>query len=349
MRVTARRFVSLLLAATAGGAAQRPAALTFEPDEIAPGVHVFVSSERGAGNSVAILGTEAALVVDSSLPGGGAAIASGLQEITDLPVRYLVNTHGHDDHIWGNQEFAGPWSDVRIVAHALAVEQIRTETIPGLANTLANLDQGIARRQQQLDAGVTESGAQLAAEAREALAARIEQFRRLRDDFRGIRPTPPELAFERRLEIDLGGRRVEVLYCGRGHTAGDVAVWVPDQRVLVAGDLVTAPFPAVGVSFVRDWPETLRCLRRLEPAAIVPGHGPARVEPDFVDQLVALFDSLARRANEVMAAGKPLEEALATVELAEERRALVGDDPAAKRAFDRFFRVPALTALYQEP
>jgi len=74
--------------------------------------------------------------------------------------------------------------------------------------------------------------------------------------------------------VDLGNRDVRIMFLGRGNTAGDAVVYVPDAKVVATGDLVVAPAPYATGSFMFEWPETMKQLMALKVDAILPGHGP---------------------------------------------------------------------------
>ncbi len=127
---------------------------------------------------------------------------------------------------------------------------------------------------------------------------------------------PPDVTFTGGMTLHVGERRLELIHLGPAHTRGDVVVWLPDERVLFAGDLAFAggqPFLAEGS--VAGYPKALARIRALEPEVLVPGHGPVqRGEEvgrllDDLDEYAAFVDAVAREAH---AAGRtPLEAATA--------------------------------------
>ena len=108
---------------------------------------------------------------------------------------------------------------------------------------------------------------------------------------------PPDRTFTRRAELVVGGRPVELLHLGRGHTDNDIIVLVPDAGILFAGDLVEqgAP-PSFGDSYPLDWPGTLGHVLDRAAGPVVPGHGDV-VDADFVRGQLAEIALVAERAR----------------------------------------------------
>lgn len=227
--------------------------------EVADRVYVL-RRQRLDVNSTLIVGGSAAVVVDTgSTPGEATELSVAARRITALPWS-VVNTHHHFDHCFGNQVLADdPPADVW--AHQEAARLLRrpVEVIRDEAyREMADVDP------------------QLAAQLRHAVVH------------------PPDRTVTRSATLDLGSRVVELWHPGRGHTVGDLVVWVSDADTLVAGDLVEqGAAPSFDDAYPLEWPDTLAAiLRRLEPSSVVvPGHGQC-VDVDFVrDQhadLVAL-------------------------------------------------------------
>jgi glyoxylase-like metal-dependent hydrolase (beta-lactamase superfamily II) len=197
-------------------------------------------------------------------------IRSDLRVLGRRPVRWVVNTHAHYDHCFGNHRF-GPGSEVgapiygheRVPAHLTDFEE------PMLARWIA--------------------------QEREPVA-----------DWREVVITPPTELVGDHAVLDLGERQVELVHLGRGHTDNDLLVHVPDATTWLAGDLVEQSGPPVYGSgcFPLDWPDTIGALRErlIDDDTIVPGHG-AVVGPAFVaDQHAALY-AVAELIRELHAAG----------------------------------------------
>jgi len=123
---------------------------------------------------------------------------------------------------------------------------------------------------------------------------------------------PPDVLVRGELSLGLGGREVVLRFLGRGHTAGDLVVHVPDVGVLVAGDLVEegAP-PQFGDGYPLEWPDTVAALLSLGATVVVPGHG-AVVDREFVRAQHAELAALDWAIREGHADSAPVEAVAAT-------------------------------------
>ena len=219
---------------------------------------VVAFTAEGDPNVGAVIGDEAVLAIDArSTPTHAREWLDELRRLTDKPVRYLALTHYHAVRVLGATAFDAEW----VVAH-----------------------EGTQRWIQERGEADFES------EAR--------RFPRL---FKEIESVPgltyPSMTFADMLRVDLGGRWVELVHLGRGHTVGDVAVWLPEEKILFAGDLVEArAAPYMGDAFVEEWATTtLDRVEALGAETIVPGRGPA-AGPEAIaetrDYLRTLWDTV---------------------------------------------------------
>lgn len=236
--------------------------------EVAPGVHVRRHEELKL-NCGLVVGEQRALVVDTrSFDRQGSDLLRAVREITDLEL-VVVNTHAHFDHCFGNAAFR----DSQIYAHSGAADDL--------------LRTGEHQRRQVVE--------HLRSTDREDIARDVE----------ATEIVLPFYLVEEDTAIDLGGREVELLYAGRGHTDHDLAVAVPDAGVVFAGDLVEeGADPAMEDAFPMEWAATLEALLE-RPAGVlsetwVPGHGLV-VDRSFVQEQAAVLGRLAETFTEVLA------------------------------------------------
>lgn len=212
-----------------------------------------------------VLGAAGALVVDTRATGRqGELLRADIRPLAPrAEVRWVVNTHQHFDHTFGNGAFEG----ATVIAHENAAA--------GMVAAGERV-KALVRADPELDPDHPELSAEVMADL---LATEIRQ---------------PDRTFSSARQIDLGDRLVELVYPGRGHTDGDLLLRVPDVDVVLVGDLVeeSAP-PSFGVDcFPLDWPASLDLVLGLLTArsVVVPGHG-RPVDRDFVaDQRTDIGD-----------------------------------------------------------
>ncbi|MBN1963200.1 MAG: MBL fold metallo-hydrolase, partial [Anaerolineae bacterium] len=113
----------------------------------------------------------------------------------------------------------------------------------------------------------------------------------------------PDTTFDERLTVYGETRTVELLTFGGGHTDSDAVLWLPEERILFAADLLFhGSHPWIGDGHPDEWVRILGDLEALEPETVVPGHGPLATVAAF-DEQRRYFPVLRAAAEQVMAAG----------------------------------------------
>jgi glyoxylase-like metal-dependent hydrolase (beta-lactamase superfamily II) len=291
------------------GAEYEGAAFAF--DTIAPGIY----HARGTGNLVAgsngtvIVNDEDVLLVDSHMtPAAAWALVREIRELTDKPVRYVVNTHFHFDHAGGNQIFP---DEVEIIGHPYTRKMMEAGYAFGgrsYQTFVGTLPERIRGMRAALDT-ITDSEARAEAERQ----LRIQEQWQAADA--ATVATPPNLTITHQMTLFRGGREIRILFLGRGHTGGDVVVYLPADRLVITGDLITGGIPYLGDGYAMEWAETLLALKALDFETIVPGHGPAFQDRDRVDQLSAYLGDLWRQVEALHGLGVSMEEAVSRVDM----------------------------------
>jgi len=240
--------------------------------------------------NVTVVVTDSGLVViDTNYsPGLMEAVAGEIErEFERRDVRYVVNTHAHLDHCGGNQVFPG----AVVVGHINGVEFMRHQRFDS-PSSLGFHSRRLARARERLAASAAESN-----RARE-LAGEIRARELLLADLRRrCVATPPVVTFRDRLALDTGRPAIELIYCGHAHSSSDSWAHIPEEKVLVTGDLFcSAERLCFSVDAFTDAPRILAVIdsvRRGEGgiATVIPGHG----APFAGSALEGLRDQLAER------------------------------------------------------
>jgi glyoxylase-like metal-dependent hydrolase (beta-lactamase superfamily II) len=235
-------------------------------------------------NVSVVRGSAGLLVVDTHA--SSAAAARVVEEVRALgagQVVAVVNTHEHFDHVFGNGTFRAAYGAIPVHAHEVAAAAtVRAgERIKALYDDPENVSDPH------------------------------------RDEVQATEIVPADTTFSSAVALDLGDRMVELVHPGRGHTAGDLVVRVPDADVLLAGDLVEESAVRQGVPgfgpdcYPMEWPLSLDIvLGLLSPVSVVvPGHG-APVDREFVEDQRNAIGVVAETIRDLATRGVPVGEAL---------------------------------------
>ena len=354
VRKRARRTALALLAwGLCGAAGAAAAAKEFEVTELAPGVHGIVWKEPLAdpieGNSLVIINDRDVVVVDSALlPSSAKRLAAEVKRLTPKPVRYVVNTHWHDDHHLGNQVYAELWPGVEFIAHrhtrADAIEKThhaRPQVLEGMRNDLETLEGWLVT-------GKDDSGKEIDSARRGRVVAFVEMYKATLPELESIRATTPDLTFEDALVLQRGERTIEIRWLGLGNTRGDVVVFLPKERIVATGDLLVHPSPFGIGSYYQEWITTLGKLDELPADVLFPGHGAVQRDREYLHSVQGLLHSLVDEVGAAVAAGATLEQTQERVTLAAWKEKIAGDDPVKQRAFTAFFVQPAVERAWRQ-
>ncbi|HEX8144218.1 MAG TPA: MBL fold metallo-hydrolase [Pyrinomonadaceae bacterium] len=329
----------------------------FEVVKVADGVYAAIRREPPGltvnANSVFIINDEDVIVVDTTLtPGSAKEILAALRRITSKPVKYVINTHWHDDHIMGNQVFREAFPGAEFIAHARTREYLPTT---GLANRKMAMSEGgypgfIAALKRRLAKNESVFGGPMDAEERATYASDIKIAEAYMAETPGAQIVLPTLTLEERLTLYRGSRTVEVLHLGRGHTGGDIVVHLPKEGILITGDLVIWPVPYVGnpQSHPGDWSATLDKLIALHPSAIIPGHGPILHDDSYLKLMSRLFASIKQQVEAAVARGENLEQTRKGLNLEEFRKLFAGDSRMRRDIFGSYVVGPAVEAAFSD-
>jgi glyoxylase-like metal-dependent hydrolase (beta-lactamase superfamily II) len=314
----------LLLPGWASASGSEPA---YRLEKVAEGVYCATSTETAyyVTNSAIVVGDESVLVVDSgATPSGGHALIQAVRTVTDRPIRYLVDTHFHFDHAFGNAAFG---LETVVVGHEatralLGPDALRGRTYRTFADPLPSRVDGLR----------AQASAEPSAEKRQGLLARAESLEAYARELATLTLVPPpRVTFSERASVDLGGREVQLLFLGRGHTAGDVVAFLPRERILCSGDFFNGYIGYMGDAYVDEWAESLGRLAGLDFETVIPGHGATFTGKGRIVLVQACLRDLWRQTVDLRRAGVPADEAAPRIDL---RAHAVHFPPLAERGFN---------------
>ena len=216
---------------------------------------VYARLHEGLTNAGIIIGDDSVLVIDSlRVPSFARDLIQDVKTITEKPIGFVIDTHSHWDHSWGNEEFP-------------------EATIIGHENCYAEM----------IDMEWNE-------EWRKKVVSSNDPWS---EEGNLVNITPPNMTFETSMQLYFGGREIDLKYFGRAHTSGDIYIHLPKEKIVFTGDVAQdGGVPYLGDCYPADWPETDNQLASLPIERFMSGHGPigdhnALVEAkDFIHTLV---------------------------------------------------------------
>jgi glyoxylase-like metal-dependent hydrolase (beta-lactamase superfamily II) len=241
----------------------------------------MASENAGFISNAAFVVTGDGVVVFDALgtPSLGAKLLEQIRGVTEEPIREVIVSHYHADHIYGLQVFKD--LGARIIAPAAAFSYLESE---------AAIDRLEERRL--------------------SLTPWVDDCTRL---------VPPDLALTDDYHLELGGVKFDITFLGAAHSEGDLAVFVRPDRVLLSGDIIfEGRIPFVGDADTRHWLQVLEVMETAGVVALIPGHGPAAQDPTAAigltrRYLAYLRETFGRAVEELM----PFDEAYEGVDWTE--------------------------------
>jgi len=290
------------------------------------------------GNTTVIIGARAVLVVDSCLlPSSARKDIEQIRGWTKLPVTYLVNTHWHFDHTLGNATYAAAFPSIQIVAQA-STRDIIAAFNPGAVSRYPDRAE---RFKKVLDSGKNPDGRPLTDGERRDYERSLAGLAPVVAEMKNAVQLVPNVAYSQEMDIDLGGRLVQLRFLGPGNTSGDTIVYLPAEKILITGDLLDYPVPYFFGGLPLNFPHTLRAMAELDADTIVPGHGEVLKSKDYIYQVIDLLNAVNREVEREINGGRTLEEvqeeAPKALDAAAWRRKFAGESTEDGDFFDQSF------------
>lgn len=289
-----RRLIHAMLLLAAAVATRLDAA-PLPVEQVAPGVYVHIGQhkdfEDGYDGDIAnigfVVGGDAVAVIDT---GGSYAVGMALKEairkITPLPIRYVINTHVHPDHVFGNAAFieaqsAGAEARPRFIGHVM------------LPQTMALRSDAYLRNLKQQLGGAAEKSSLI----------------------------PPDETVRDSLSLDLGRRRLELRAWPSAHTNSDVTVLDASTGTLWTGDLLFIERTPAIDGDIKGWLSAMNALESMPAATTIPGHGPVTHDKKLaLARQRAYLSTLLRDVRSSVRQGIGMSETMTTAAAAERAR-----------------------------
>jgi glyoxylase-like metal-dependent hydrolase (beta-lactamase superfamily II) len=240
----------------------------------------------GVSNAGLLAQDDGLLVIDALMaPSMTRRFVGAMRDVSRAPFRTLVNTHMHPDHTNGNQFIEG--------AEIVASEACRAEMAEA-----ARVAAEAAARRAPGDRGPKPGW------------IREEWWPELAE----VHPTLPTTTFSDRLTLRPGGREVQLRHYGPAHTLGDAMIYVPDAKVLFAGDLAFFYAMPLCRGDMENWVRVCDIIRDMDIETIVPGHGPLGTKRELQD-MQEYLDFMVRETRAAFDEGLTREQAAQRIDI----------------------------------
>ena len=340
-------MAALALGAPGYAAQVRLDGFVYRTQPVADRVHMIyrpVATDPPFEGNVTVVEQSAGLVVVDAggTPLSGRRVVQQIRTISAKPVRFLIYTHYHGDHNLGAGAFLKAWPDVRIVS----TEATRRNMTGKPMAYVTSYSKGYADTLKSLGAILQDP------KAPPALKAGVSHFEAsgpgIIAAYKDLKSYPADVTFTDHLTLEDADAPVEVMFLGPANTDGDAVVWLPKQRVVASGDVVTAPVPYAASSFPRTWIEAIRRIEALDYAYLVPGHGELQTDHAYLDRVIGALQSVRDQVGPLAAQGLSLEETRKRVHLDDIKRAFAGDDAWYGFLMDNVFLGALVANAYAE-
>lgn len=232
---------------------------------LSEGVYVAIAKPgKGAWSNAGIvdLGDEL-LVFDSfTTPSAGFELRRQAEKITGKEVKYLINSHFHGDHVFGNQAFI----DTTIISTSLTKKWCKEK------NEIANLEKEIEDTKKYLDYIKTQIEDNQDSVIKDSLINQFNEMSKVLVDLPHLKIVLPSIVFEEKIIIEGSKRKIVLHSMGGGHTPSDTFMYLPEEKIAFMGDLVTENLH-LPIYNPDDYSSILQKVKELDILTFVPGHG----------------------------------------------------------------------------
>ena len=300
-------------------------------EKVADGIYYATASGTmtvGSNSPIILTDTEA-LIIDSEItPAAARALVADMKAITDKPVRYVVDSHYHYDHAHGNQIF-GP--DVQVIGHENTRKRMLTNVLEQY--TYLTSVEPVPARVEALRKRIAE---EKDPQQKAALERQVANSLSYLEQVKETKVTPPNVTFDRKTTLFRGGREIQILYVGRGHTDTDVLVYLPKERIVCTGDLMESVISYMGDSYPQEWVDTLDRLKALDFETVMPGHGVVFTGKARIDAFQQYLRDVVKQTVDLRKTGLSADDAAKKIDVTAHSAVFpqiraVGIDPAGVR------------------
>ena len=347
--IGAMLFLSISLAAQTQNSAPN-----FEIQKIADGVFAVIRKEPPSvwfnPNTVFIIGKKDVTVVDSNISSEYTKdVLAELKKLTKKPVKYVINTHWHEDHIIGNHVYRDAFPSAEFIGHKSTLTDLPTVGAANRKGSIENAAGFVALLKKQIEKKENLAGQKITDEEIAGYSSDIKLIESYLAESKNFQIILPTITVEDKLELNDGKRKIEILFFGKAHTRADLVIYLPKEKIVAAGDLTVFPIPLIGsTSYPLEYGATLENLLKLKAETIIPGHGFVMHDDSYIRLMLRLLNSIKEQAEAAFQKDETLEQFRKKINLEEFQTAFAGDSQHKKLIFQNYVFLPATAAAYKQ-
>lgn len=297
----------------------------FDIEKVAEGVYAALARPSALINSNAAIfvDSEDVVVMDThSKPSAAAALIAQIRkEITPKPVRYVVNSHFHWDHIQGNSGYREAFPKAEFVASEATRQLMAKESRSRLKTSLDEVPATMEETRKNL----AKAKSTPEKEFYQKLLNEQEAYRKEMAKFSLELPT---ITVEKTMILHDRAHTLHFAFCGRAHTAGDVVIFCPERKVVATGDMVHGFLPYMADGYPREWPVTINVVGKFAFEHVIGGHGPVHRDRIRFNHMRDYIEELTAKVVDGKKSGKTIADLQKTITLSS-LRSLQTDNYAA--------------------
>jgi len=325
----------------------RQIAPDFRLEQVEANVYAFISNNTTHlvedGNTTVIVTERGVVVVDAPSTYLSEKHLAEIRKLTTKPVTYLINTHWHQDHVFGNHVYRDAFPDLHIIAQDYTRET--SDHVNPRLMTESYRAAALAAVRKTAEEGVGFGGKPLKGYDLEKAKRDYAEYLPVSEAARRTVYVGADMTFSDSLTLHFGDTTIKLMHFV-GHTRGDTVVYLPNQNILITGDLVIAPVPYGFDDLTDSWIASLDSLMAMHAKTIIPGHGEVQFDNTYMQLEHDLLQSLMMQAKRAVTHDRTAEQFEKTLDLHEFEKKFVGGDPEKKWGWDNYFYGPAVSRAF---
>lgn len=292
-------------AAWARAAGQAADAKLFDLEKAADGVY-FAKARPQAMincNGAVFVRSKDVVVVDAhSKPSAAASLVAQIRrEVTDKPVRYVVNTHFHWDHMQGDHAYKQTGQRVDIIASNTTKKLMSDLSVTRMKESLEQIPPEIEKFKKRAESSTSAAEKAFCAE-------QIRQIEAYQAEMKDFTLDLPSITFDDSYALPDPAFDLHLEFHGHAHTAGDVFVFCPQRRAVATGDASHGWLPNLGDGYPHDWPATIDKVMKADFKYVLGGHGPMQPDRTIMTNQRNYIEELTGKVEEGKRDGLSVEE-----------------------------------------